>query len=396
MRRGGNFYYAMDVTDRANPRVLWKITGGAGDFVELGDTWSKPVLRKIRLGGDDRLVLIFGGGYDTNQDAVSERTPDGVGRAVYIVDAETGQRLWWAADDPGASLTLTDMDYSIPSDVAAIDSNGDGYANILYVGDMGGQLWRFDIERGETATDNNLATLMTGGRIADLAVDNSPADTRRFYYPPDVARVKFDGNYYLSIILSSGFRAHPLDTTVQDRIYMIRDLPLSGAPTTYTTLDEADLYDTTSNIIAEGNDTQQDQALNELRAAHGWYIDLEETGEKGLARPTIFNGVAFVTSYIPTDSSSGQTCAPSEGTGRIYLVNMLNGTPVYNTDPTIPPENLTKDDRFVGLVKAGIPGDPRLIKTADPNQKNWTTCVGTECFDFEIRKPDEILYWFEL
>jgi hypothetical protein len=77
-------------------------------------------------------------------------------------------------------------------------------------------------------------------------------------------------------------------------------------------------------------------------------------------------------------------------------VNILNGTPVYSNDPTVDPDDLTKDDRFKELAKAGIPGDPRLIKTDDPNQKNWTVCIGTECFEAPASLTDDILYWFEL
>ena len=38
MRRGGSNYYALDVTDRNNPELLWTIQGGSGDFAELGQS----------------------------------------------------------------------------------------------------------------------------------------------------------------------------------------------------------------------------------------------------------------------------------------------------------------------------------------------------------------------
>ncbi|MGH8534317.1 MAG: pilus assembly protein, partial [Gammaproteobacteria bacterium] len=41
-RRGGRNYYAVDVTNRDAPELLWKIEGGVigDDFEELGETWS--------------------------------------------------------------------------------------------------------------------------------------------------------------------------------------------------------------------------------------------------------------------------------------------------------------------------------------------------------------------
>ncbi len=65
------------------------------------------------------MVLIFGGGYDTNQDSGIPTGPDAMGNAIYIVDPFTGQRIWWASNDAGSSLLLTKMNYSIPSEVTA-------------------------------------------------------------------------------------------------------------------------------------------------------------------------------------------------------------------------------------------------------------------------------------
>jgi type IV pilus assembly protein PilY1 len=38
------------------------------------------------------------------------------------------------------------MIYSIPSDIACIDTKGDNFIDRFYVGDMGGRIWRFDIK----------------------------------------------------------------------------------------------------------------------------------------------------------------------------------------------------------------------------------------------------------
>ena len=128
MRRGGNNYYALDVTNRSAPRLMWRITNDTdgdgtpdGDFAELGQSWSEPALRTIRLDGVDTKVLIIGGGYDEDQDTAVTAADDTRGRAVYIVDATTGERLWWAGPaGSGADLELADMTNSIPSNINAI------------------------------------------------------------------------------------------------------------------------------------------------------------------------------------------------------------------------------------------------------------------------------------
>ena len=159
MRRGRTTYYALDVTDRTALKVLWSITGGEGGtvtgttgFDELADTWSDPQHHTIKVLSGGALVskdvIVFGGGYDAGQDNATNPTTDDEGRAIYIVDATTGALLWWAgktgvAPTPGPDLALSAMDYSIPSQVRVLDINTDGIADRMYVGDMGGQVWRY-------------------------------------------------------------------------------------------------------------------------------------------------------------------------------------------------------------------------------------------------------------
>src|SRR5690606_31559050 len=102
MGRGGSDIYALDITNRASPSLLWKIQGGVTPgFEQLGQTWSAPVKSKIKVGNNITDVLIFGGGYDPNQDSVDVRTPDSRGNALYIVNAQTGSLIWSASSAAG-------------------------------------------------------------------------------------------------------------------------------------------------------------------------------------------------------------------------------------------------------------------------------------------------------
>ncbi|MGB5277700.1 MAG: hypothetical protein WBP02_11080, partial [Gammaproteobacteria bacterium] len=142
MRRGGRNIYSLDVTNRYSPRLRWVIQGGTGDYAELGQTWSTVNVETLKLGGAEKTVLIFGGGYDPDQDSATVRTADNIGRGVFIADAETGALLWRAGPDAGADLQLTDMQYSVPARVKPIDIDGNGFIDRLYIGDMGGQIFR--------------------------------------------------------------------------------------------------------------------------------------------------------------------------------------------------------------------------------------------------------------
>src|SRR5690606_29995891 len=99
----------------------------------------------------------------------------------------TGALLWHGSLD-GTHADFPAMQYSIPARVRVLDFDGDGFADRMYAGDMGGQVWRFDITNGASASN-----LVAGGVIAQLGAAGlaSPtlAETRRFYYAPDVASV---------------------------------------------------------------------------------------------------------------------------------------------------------------------------------------------------------------
>ncbi len=393
-RRGGTHYYAIDVSDRAKPKYLWSITGGAGDFHELAQTWSAPRHTRIKLynAGTSKLeprdVVIFAGGYDTDQDtSATARTADDTGRAVYMVDAKTGALVWWAgssniavAASPQPNLKLTGMDYSIPSDVRIIDVNGDHIADRLYVGDMGGQLWRLDIDnKNNTGTTN----LVTAARMADLQKTGPSATpdashNRRFYYPPDVALMIPPGeDSYLSIAIGSGYRAHPLNTTVQDRFYMVKDPNPFGPPADGNDADsdpdypativESDLFDATTNP----------SDLTGLKTAKGWLVKLTDfsadasktgsfVGEKVLARATTFGSKVMFTTFTPVASASANACAPSQGTAKVHAMNVHDARPAFDLD-TVDQTTTTlqRKDRSFTLVRGGLPPEVTVLFPPD-------------------------------
>src|SRR5207249_4830321 len=46
LRRGGNYYYALDITDTTNPQWMWSFTDS-----KMGETWSEPAIGKVNIGG---------------------------------------------------------------------------------------------------------------------------------------------------------------------------------------------------------------------------------------------------------------------------------------------------------------------------------------------------------
>jgi len=390
MRRGGNNYYALNVTDKHNPLFMWSIKGGPDgnpDFAELGQSWSKPTLTKMRSDGEVKDVLVFGGGYDQMQDYSTIRSNDTIGRSLFIVDATDGSLLWTPAMDTQSDYSK--MNYSMPSDPSLIDVDGDGLLDQIYIGDMGGQLWRFDIDNFATATDSTIS----GGIIASLSGDGE-ADNRRFFYPPDVVVTAHNGEQYLSVSIGSGNRAHPLDETVNNRFYMIRQEDIFHAPEGYGMVDagpnanyraitEADLYDATANDV---NDSDSDVSLNAqqtLESKQGWRLHLEEPGEKVLAPSlTIENTILFST-YIPGQLNPADPCAPTIGGGRAYVVKLFDASPVNGPAVT---------DRHQTLDQTGIAGGPTATITENGD---ILPRVGFEPVEMPEISLTKRVYWSE-
>ena len=88
----------VDVTDPLAPSLnVGYRRRYSGDFQEMGQSWSKPIVTNVDVGGTKTLALVIGGGYDTTQDSATTYTADSRRPCcVYVVDAETGAKLWSA------------------------------------------------------------------------------------------------------------------------------------------------------------------------------------------------------------------------------------------------------------------------------------------------------------
>jgi type IV pilus assembly protein PilY1 len=339
-RRGGNNYYALDVTDPSIPKYAWKIDPGTplSPYAELGQTWSSPMIGKIACAacqGGEQWVAFIGGGYDGSQDNDPIIAPDSRGRAIYIVDVLDGSLVW-----SYSYAKNLEMAYSIPSDIQKVDTNGDGRIDRLYAGDMGGQIWRFDIGDPDTT--------QWKGRII-FKSNQLSGDQRKIFYPPDVTLEKDSGNYEM-LFFGTGDREHPKESTNINRLYAIKDKNSS------TVLTENDLVDVTQDLLQDPSTSPSDKTniLNALNTKDGWYIKLDQNpGEKCLSSPVVYYGVVYYTSFAPNFGSVADPCFVGEGTGRIYALRYKTGNAIFNLDGSLD-GIISRSDRSA-TIGTGIP-----------------------------------------
>jgi type IV pilus assembly protein PilY1 len=146
---GGRSYYALDITDPANPKSLWEFS--ASDDADLGLAFGNPVITKNKAG---TWVVVFSSGYNNGNtvDGTSTgaaQSPAGNGNGhLYVRNAITGAAIdkistYTAAAVPAGSA-------SAPSGLGKINPwievETNNTATRFYGGDMLGNLWRFDFD----------------------------------------------------------------------------------------------------------------------------------------------------------------------------------------------------------------------------------------------------------
>lgn len=359
-RRGGDRYYAIDASDKTSPELMWVIDGNNSPFEKLGQTWSRPTFGKIKLNGTPVPVLIFAGGYSPadhdNWGAVSGGN-DAEGNAVYIVNAYNGALIWAGSGDAisagnGHYTSVPGMQYSIPGDVSVVDLDFDGLVDYLYVADLGGQVFRIDLDnQGNTGPSDLVSGVHT---LAQLGVAGGLADSyenhRRFFAAPTIALGERNGTTVLQLAIGSGYRPHPLEgeeasqATTQDRIYVLDDASAYAGTVPSSTITHGDLADVTSSSSVDFSNKK------------GWYLSLDRSiGEKVIASATILQGRLYFTTYVPQRDVNTSDCAPIAGRSRLYTVSISDGSAVdVDNDGTV-------DERYQDGTTRGLASQPQII-----------------------------------
>jgi len=358
LRRGGRAQYALDVTDLASPKFLWKATASAGGqlctgacsseplYAELGQTWSTPVVG--RVAGSVNPVVIFGGGYDPNQDNEPVSVADAMGRALFVVDLITGQpiRRFDSSNvlvngSPGAA-----MPNSVAAEPTALDTNGDGLIDRVYIGDTAANVFRFQL------SDVNPVN-WAGKLIAQLST-TAPAN-RKILFPFAVVPQSAGGSRFDAIYLGTGDREHPFKQNTSDIIAMLIDRdfgPVMSAnpPILYSDADLIKLaHDDTSGAAPVGGSSK------------GWVRTLPTTA-KVTEAPTVFQNLVLAPVYGGAAAMGFpglvSTCIPSF-TSRIF------GYAALDASITLLPGNSIAQNYIEGVWSRNFVPSGQLILLPD-------------------------------
>lgn len=356
-RRGGRNYTALDITSTTSPQYLWSFTD-----VKMGETWSEPAIGRIKLAdGRSKYVAFVGGGYDTAQN-------NNTGLAFFVIDLADGKKLW-EYYKPGPSHSSDDrqyMNFSLAANPTAVDLNNDGYVDRVYTGDIGGQLWKFDLATAAVISGNvitNWDPAQKGKRLfAANPSETSPPPGE--YYPEQAIytapALANDHAGNLWVFFGTGDRNHP-NSESTNRFYGIKD--------------NTDM--TNGSALSESSQGIANLSGGTGSFTQGWYLVYtpEDSGEKSLAAADVFNGAVFFTTFTPVTTVA---CGTGGGNAKLYAVNMTTGDGALNLSTGVA---LTSgQSALTAAVKAigtGIPSRPVVIMNRSGNKGNPYIITGT-------------------
>ena len=291
---GGQAVFAIDVTNPASigsDQVLWEYAGG-----ELGYAFGQPTMARLSNG---TWVALFGNGYDN---------PSHTARLV-ILNLEDGSVLRVIDTEAGDIGNPNGL-----SEVIPVSTNRNGVTDVVYAGDLQGNLWKFDLTHSNSAQWGVAYQQGSDPRPlfrAERAGEAQPITARPLVlqHPAGGQMVLFGTGQFFRI----GDQFVDANTQVQS-FYGIHD-----TGTRITDSRESALVE--QSIIFQGTlpFTRPDNVIIErgvrvttehpVGGQRGWFIDLmydgQVEGERSVTRAVFRNGYVVFSTLIPDPDPCG-------------------------------------------------------------------------------------------
>lgn len=208
---GGKGFYALDVTEDAIPgdegtallnKFRWEFT-----HASLGYSYGKPSIVKINVdindpGAADDWAVILANGYQSS----------GGSARLFILNAKTGAPLMLSGSTDYINLESTTTTNGLSSPLA-ISSDDNLTADIVYAGDLNGNLWKLDIS-ASTLSQWGIATLCTADCSGTPTTSTSLplfSQSQAITSAPDVGKHPHNSSDYL-VFFGTGKLLEAADT----------------------------------------------------------------------------------------------------------------------------------------------------------------------------------------
>ena len=318
--RGGSGLFALDVTDPTvgHMSVMWDV-----NIPALKGSWNRPTL--IRDKTLNKFLLCASTGLDSTTGTAS----------VLVIDPSNGSVLSTWALGTAASVNMGTMP-------TALDKNFDGYDDLMYVGDLAGRVWRFDLTANPWT-------------VTQLFSNSQPIQAPPVLTMDDLGRVL--------VYFGTG------------RYLTMADLTTTSSQTIYGLIDNHSL-----SLVTRANMVNQTSTFTALTSANrGWYIDLTQyAGERVTRGGALVGGNLYIPSFRPKSGA-----CQSGGESWLYSLDFGDGSAPDLKDGS---ENNTTANRIKSMGD-GILSNPAVdLVNEDIIMQNSNTTMVSEDINANLQR----------
>lgn len=341
---GGRGVYALDVTDpsifqenQANTVSLWEFN--SSNDADLGYVFDTPTMVRLNTG---QYGVLFGNGYNNTGSGES---------AIFILNAADGSVIRKIRTGVGSVATPNGI-----GNARAIDTDGNGTVDIVYGGDLRGNMWKFDLS---DANAGNWAVAFNGAPLVTVQISS---DDQPITAAPDVTPHPLGG--YM-VVFGTGRYIATGDQLVTDTqsLYGVRD---DGGHSSRNRghLEPQTITGTTT--IAGKNYRLVSQNPINWTSRDGWRLDLPAAGERVVVEPVLRFGRVVFTTLIPDNS-------PCSAGGYSWLMEidyLTGGQSAQRTLDTNGDNQVTAADALVGGLQLASIASSATVRGRDDANEN--------------------------
>jgi len=380
-----------------------------GDAADIGHIFAAPVVddnnpqkssQVVRL-NNGRWAVVMGNGYNSRNErpVLLIQYLDGARELKTLVAATTGDN---AASNGLSAPRLVDLD-------------GNGTPDIVYAGDLRGNLWKFDLGSADPGLWNTAfssrplySAVYTAGNSSSVQpITTAPV-------------VKLNDRDGLGLMVAFGTgrnitEGDRTDTSVQS-IYSVLDSTVYKFVDGKLAVDSAKgvaqpvgtgwanlVQQTISNVAIPGTGSssartfytvsQNTVAFSGNSARKGWYLHLPVTGERLLATPSFFDGsnILEVLTEVPGSGSSvlEESCSPPATVPKVFrtFINIMDGR-----KPSVQLMDTNGDGIYNSTTDRGTSRMTASVKESNSSNQSKEIRTGSDGIKDEfIRLPEQPL-----
>ncbi|WP_428036012.1 pilus assembly protein [Amphritea sp.] len=384
---GGQGVYVLDVTDpddfteaNADKVFAWEFTDL--DDADMGYSYAQPTIVKLQ---DGKWYVVFGNGYNsTAADGHASKTGDAV---IYIVDLETGQKVIKLSTNTGLDEAPSGLNRPNGMSTLAPVSDDGETVNVIYGGDLYGNVWKFDLSDTDPTQWKLDYKLFQACRSSVMSKPCSADDIQPITASISVSEDKQKHNM-LFFGTGKDFELSDKTDTRLQTLYGVIDTGSQITAGRSALLEQSIYYQGSANFDGVTRDIRLTTNNQTSNSQKGWFMDLKVpdghsgwvvSGERVLSEPRLTSQkVVFATKVYTSDP-----CAAG-GEGYEIMLDKYSGSRLSyvtidnNRDGVFDDKDKVTDDKG---NKVAVSGE----KVG--NGVGTTTIVG-DSYNFRVNADD--------